>query len=51
MTPDLRRKVDATRVARLAREAETKKQVDAQVSLVFRHFVYLALPFRHSLST
>ncbi|KAF8162920.1 hypothetical protein B0H34DRAFT_693446 [Crassisporium funariophilum] len=31
MAPDLRRKVDATRAARLAREAEMKKQVDAQV--------------------
>jgi len=30
MTPDLRRKVDATRLARLAREAEMKKQADAQ---------------------
>lgn len=33
MAPDLRRKVDATRVARLVREAEMKKQADAQVSL------------------
>ena len=33
MAPDLRRKVDATRLARLAREAEMKKQADAQVSL------------------
>lgn len=32
MAPDLRRKVDANRAARLAREAEMKKQVDAQVS-------------------
>ncbi|PPQ77609.1 hypothetical protein CVT25_011401 [Psilocybe cyanescens] len=31
MAPDLRRKVDANRAARLAREAEMKKQVDAQV--------------------
>jgi len=31
MTPDLRRKVDAARAARLVREAETKKMVDAQV--------------------
>jgi len=30
MAPDLRRKVDAARVARVAREAEQKKQVDAQ---------------------
>lgn len=33
MAPDLRRKVDAARAARLAREAEIKKQVDAQVSV------------------
>ena len=33
MTPDLRRKVDATRAARLAQEAEMKKQAEAQVSL------------------
>ncbi|KAF8655971.1 hypothetical protein AX16_002831 [Volvariella volvacea WC 439] len=32
MAPDLRRKVDAARAARLAREAETQKQVDAQTS-------------------
>jgi hypothetical protein len=32
MAPDLRRKVDAARIAREAREAEMKKQVDAQVS-------------------
>ena len=32
MAPDLRRKVDATRTARLAREAEAKKQELAQVS-------------------
>lgn len=40
MAPDLRRKVDAARVARLAREAEAKKQVDAQVSLDSSSFVY-----------
>ena len=33
MAPDLRRKVDAARAARLAREVEMKKQTDAQVSL------------------
>lgn len=32
MAPDLRRKVDATRAARLAREAEIKRQESAQVS-------------------
>ncbi|EAU88044.2 hypothetical protein CC1G_10817 [Coprinopsis cinerea okayama7 len=32
MAPDLRRKVDAAREARLAREAEMKKQVNAQIS-------------------
>ncbi|TFK27325.1 hypothetical protein FA15DRAFT_207892 [Coprinopsis marcescibilis] len=32
MSPDIRRKVDAARAARLAREAEMRKQVDAQVS-------------------
>lgn len=31
MSPDIRRRVDATRAARLAREAEMKKQVAAQV--------------------
>ncbi|GLB35363.1 putative CBP4 [Lyophyllum shimeji] len=31
MAPDLRRKVDAARAARMAREAELKRQVDAQV--------------------
>lgn len=41
MAPDLRRKVDAARVARLAREAEMKKQADAQVSL--GSFVQLCL--------
>lgn len=35
MAPDLRRKVDATRVGRLSREAEIKKQIDAQVSFSF----------------
>jgi phage antirepressor YoqD-like protein len=34
MAPDLRRKVDAARAARLAREAESKKQVEAQVSKI-----------------
>lgn len=33
MAPDLRRRVDAARAAREAREAEMKKQADAQVSL------------------
>ena len=33
MAPDLRRRVDAARIARVAREAEQKKQVDARVSL------------------
>lgn len=32
MAPDLRRKVDAARAARLAREEEMKRQVTAQVS-------------------
>ncbi|KAF8061539.1 hypothetical protein FPV67DRAFT_284213 [Lyophyllum atratum] len=32
MAPDLRRKVDAARAARTARESEMKKQVDAQVA-------------------
>ncbi|TFK42949.1 hypothetical protein BDQ12DRAFT_677065 [Crucibulum laeve] len=32
MAPDLRRKVDAARAARLAREEEMKKQVKAQVT-------------------
>jgi hypothetical protein len=32
MAPDLKRKVDATRTARQAREAEMKKQIDAQVN-------------------
>ncbi|KAF6764713.1 hypothetical protein DFP72DRAFT_869016 [Ephemerocybe angulata] len=32
MAPDLRKKVDASRAARLAREAEMKKQVEAQVA-------------------
>ncbi|RXW13905.1 hypothetical protein EST38_g11948 [Candolleomyces aberdarensis] len=32
MAPDLRRKVDAARAARLAREAEMKKQVEAQAA-------------------
>lgn len=36
MAPDLRKKVDAMRAARLAREAEMKKQVDAQVSPLSR---------------
>ena len=34
MAPDLRRKVDAARAARLAREAGLKKQVEAQVSKI-----------------
>ncbi|KAF9466316.1 hypothetical protein BDZ94DRAFT_1233929 [Collybia nuda] len=32
MAPDIRRKVDAARAARLAREAEMQKQVSAQTS-------------------
>jgi hypothetical protein len=32
MAPDLRRKVDANRAARLAREEETRKQIEAQTS-------------------
>ena len=32
MSPDIRRKVDAARANRLAREAELKKQIEAQVS-------------------
>lgn len=32
MAPDLRRKVDANRAARLARDEGTKRQMDAQVS-------------------
>ncbi|PPQ76019.1 hypothetical protein CVT24_006566 [Panaeolus cyanescens] len=31
MAPDIRRKVDAARAARLARENETKKQVEEQI--------------------
>ncbi|KAF9036577.1 hypothetical protein BJ165DRAFT_1504444 [Panaeolus papilionaceus] len=31
MAPDIRRKVDAARAARLARESETKKQVEEQI--------------------
>ncbi|KDR81809.1 hypothetical protein GALMADRAFT_240030 [Galerina marginata CBS 339.88] len=31
MSPDLRRKVDAARASRLAREADMKKQIDAQI--------------------
>ena len=34
MAPDLRRKVDATRAAREAREADMKKQADAQVRIL-----------------
>lgn len=34
MAPDLRRKVDATRAARLAREAEAKSEVKSQVLLL-----------------
>ncbi|KAF8968357.1 hypothetical protein BDZ97DRAFT_2073058 [Flammula alnicola] len=43
MAPDLRRKVDAARATRLAREAEMKKQVDAQISV----FLLFILPFLH----
>lgn len=32
LAPDLRRKVDANRAARLAREEETRRQMEAQVS-------------------
>ncbi|CAL1704220.1 unnamed protein product [Somion occarium] len=32
MSPDLRRKVDANRAARLAREAATKQQAEAQLN-------------------
>ena len=35
MSPDLRRKVDANRAARVAREEATQKQMDAQVSFAF----------------
>jgi hypothetical protein len=36
MSPDLRRKVDANRAARLAQEQTIKRQIDAQVS-IFKH--------------
>lgn len=42
MAPDLRRKVDATRAARLARETEMKKQADAQV----RFFLVLSCGYQ-----
>lgn len=35
MAPDLRRRVDIARETRLAREAEMRKQVDAQVSFLY----------------
>lgn len=35
MAPDLKRKVDATRAARQAREEEIRKQIDAQVWFFF----------------
>ena len=34
MSPDLRRKVDQNRAARLAMESETQRQVEAQVRLM-----------------
>ncbi len=40
MAPDLKRKVDATRAAREAREAEMKKQIDAQVKIFFSVFLF-----------
>ena len=65
MAPDLRRKVDAARAARLAREAELKKQVEAQVSkievrlcltgpLIAFHFFFFCstfIPSRHQLES
>lgn len=36
MAPDLRRKVDAARAARLARESQTDRQATAQVSIMIR---------------
>lgn len=35
MAPDLRRKVDAARLARLAREAEMKKQAEVRILSFF----------------
>lgn len=46
MAPDLRRKVDAAREARLAREAEMKKQVDAQVRVLPSHVVWYSSSLR-----
>ena len=37
MAPDLRRKVDANRALRLARENAAKQQLDAQVSSLMPH--------------
>lgn len=45
MAPDLRRKVDANRAARLAREEAMKKQTDVQVRSLFIFF----LPLPHFL--
>ena len=46
MAPDLKRKVDASRAARQAREAVMKKQIDAQVKtsrlLSGQHFIGLS---------
>lgn len=36
MSPDLRRKVDANRAARLLQEQTIKRQIDAQVSIFSR---------------
>lgn len=49
MSPDLRRRVDATRAARLAKEAEMKKQVAAQVRdpAVFHFISCVCFPFSH----
>ncbi|KAK1232990.1 hypothetical protein PQX77_003904 [Marasmius sp. AFHP31] len=39
MAPDIRKKVDAARALREAREKETKKQVEAQAHCVTRELV------------
>ena len=40
MAPDLRRKVDANRALRLARENATKQQLEAQVRFLMPHIPY-----------
>jgi hypothetical protein len=45
MAPDIRKKVDAARALRLAREAEMKKQEEAQVRVLSDRYSFFFLTY------